>query len=187
MKKIEIETQSEWLKLIIDGVKGGSDYSNGELIIYKSNNLSYENGSYVDLGCHTKGLYILVEEVKLSDFLKENDCYDEFIEIFDREYAGIRDFQNNPVLRAFNWVRTKQGHTYWGKIHDKWKVIEYKTNDMLWLLDEPKTETITIEKWLVKFKKAYQVIESSDITVIISGTGYTLIKKLDTYEVEVEV
>jgi hypothetical protein len=121
MKKIPIETQSEWLNLLLKGYKGGSD------------------NSILDLKHHTSGLYIMVEEVKLSDFLKENNCYDEFLENTDREYVpnNFKSYVDSAICSAFYWRNSKQGFDYWCNIDIKWKAIKHKTNDMLWLLDKP--------------------------------------------------
>jgi hypothetical protein len=139
MKKIEIETQKEWIKLLLDGAKGGSNDSNGNLIVYRNNEFLYADGDICELKYHTSGLYIIQKEFKLSDFLKENGCYDEFRENFDKEYDP-NSFKNNVTelfLSAFPWGISKQGFDYWCSIFIKWRKIEYRVNDMLWLLEEP--------------------------------------------------
>ena len=139
MKKIPIETQAEWLKLLIDGHKGGSEHSEPKLLIYKDNNFIYEDGWATNTSAHTKGLYIIQEEVKLSDFLKQNNCYGEFVNNFDKELKGqiFKDYTNDVITNAFDWYKTKQGYDYWNDIDYRWSEIEHKVNDMLWLLDEP--------------------------------------------------
>lgn len=77
--------------------------------------------------------------MKLSKFLKENNCYDEFVENFDKEYHMIDDWKERTdsllLDYCFDWNKTKQDGSFWKNICDKAEGIKFE-NDMLWLLNE---------------------------------------------------
>lgn len=84
--------------------------------------------------------------MKLSDFLKENKCYDEFVENFDKDYPMISVWKKSTreglIGYCFLWKKTKQGESFWDDICDKAAVIEFE-NDMLWLLKDTQKEQPT--------------------------------------------
>lgn len=75
------------------------------------------------------------KQIKLSEFLKENDAYDKFIKNFDINYC-IDD--NVRLYNAFYWNKTEQGLIYWDNLSDRWDLIEnnLKIYDMDWLLEK---------------------------------------------------
>ena len=73
-------------------------------------------------------------------FLKENNCYNEFMyNLTKHEKFGMYQFNNindllyrlktmddlfiNEISLAFCWDETTQGFLYWNKITDKWNKI----------------------------------------------------------------
>jgi len=76
-----------------------------------------------------------MEKIKLSEFLKENNCYDKFINNFDKDldYEDWKEYVDRSIGDAFAWDKTPEGETYWIDIHNKWCNVEDedKENDML--------------------------------------------------------
>lgn len=83
--------------------------------------------------------------MKLSKFLKENNCYNEFVKSFDKKYERINDWKettNEKIISyCFLWSKTKQGKSFWVDIYAKAEGIKFE-NDMLWLLDEPTNKQV---------------------------------------------
>ena len=53
--------------------------------------------------------------IKLSDFLKENNAYDEFVESFDLSYYRKLAFspkENVNFINAFSWSWCKLGNNF---------------------------------------------------------------------------
>ena len=71
--------------------------------------------------------------VKLSNFLKENGCYEQFINNFDKEfnYELWKHQIDGCINYAFGWNKTTEGLVFWNDIDDKWRFIENIENDML--------------------------------------------------------
>lgn len=84
--------------------------------------------------------------MKLSNFLKQHNCYDEFVKSFDKKYERINDWEkttNEKIISyCFLWSKTKQGDIFWNDIYDKAEGIEFE-NDMLWLLKDTQKEQPT--------------------------------------------
>ena len=65
-----------------------------------------------------------MEEKRLSEFLKENDAYESFIENCLNDGAtlqSIKDYSlsNISIFSGFTWAETSEGKDYWSKIYDK--------------------------------------------------------------------
>lgn len=62
----------------------------------------------------------------LTSFLKENDCYYQYIKNYNNynnEYympLTILKYSYNLINNAFVWRETKEGFDYWEKIHNEW-------------------------------------------------------------------
>jgi len=63
---------------------------------------------------------------KFTRFLKENNCYNEYFNNYDKGYAEV-SFINllgnsyyNLFYCAFYWGESKEGFEYWDKINAKW-------------------------------------------------------------------
>lgn len=85
--------------------------------------------------------------MKLSKFLKEHNCYDEFVENFDKTHL-VENWrwkeQTNKYLLSycFLWENTKQGNSFWSNIYSEAEGIKFE-NDMLWLLEDTQKEQDT--------------------------------------------
>lgn len=85
----------------------------------------------------------MAKEIKLSEFLKENDAYNRFINNFDRsvynyitgESSGSSEVE---ILNAFDWGYSSERFNYWNKLDDRWSDIDddLKVYDMDWLLEK---------------------------------------------------
>lgn len=109
--------------------------------------------------------------MKLSTFLKDNNCYDEFVENFDEDDNDYwLENISCSITSAFSWKNTPQGDVYWDNIDDKWDDIENKENDMLWILE--------------KNNSHYNKVTSNDELII--GEYYWCVSKLfDSQHIEV--
>ena len=68
---------------------------------------------------------------KLSEFLKENNCYEAFGKYFNKdEYQYWKGNTSEDPVFAFNFENTIEGEDYWRNIYEKWSKIKYKENDM---------------------------------------------------------
>lgn len=62
----------------------------------------------------------------LTSFLKENDCYYQYIKNYNNysnEYympLTILKYSYNLINNAFVWRETNEGFDYWEKIHEEW-------------------------------------------------------------------
>ncbi len=62
----------------------------------------------------------------LTSFLKENDCYYQYIKNYNNysnEYympLTILKYSYNLINNAFVWRETNEGFDYWEKIHNEW-------------------------------------------------------------------
>lgn len=62
----------------------------------------------------------------LTSFLKENDCYYQYIKNYNNynnEYympLTILKYSYNLINNAFVWRETNEGFDYWGKKHEEW-------------------------------------------------------------------
>lgn len=77
--------------------------------------------------------------MKLSNFLKEQCCYNKFVKNFDKMWAYQFAWGSNNgylITRAFDNYRTPEDPSYWKSIHLMWNThTENKENDMMWLMD----------------------------------------------------
>ena len=83
MKKIKnIETKEEWIKLILDGAEGVSDYTKYyeyEYVVWANSQFVYETGTLASIHLHTKdfGIIVEVEEVELFEYMyKHKDKFE---------------------------------------------------------------------------------------------------------------
>lgn len=81
------------------------------------------------------------KSIKLSDFLKENNVYDEFVKNFDLSY--YEKFTFSPVadvnfINAFSWVNSTNG---WYDLNEKWDKLKYVSYDMNWLIHGKKIDS----------------------------------------------
>ena len=92
---------------------------------------------------------------KLSDFLKENNCYEKFINNFDKEfhYYNWKIETVEAFVSAFDW-ESKEGYNYWSAFDDKWGEIKHKENDLIDFFEDKGQETEHIEplNYLVQVK-----------------------------------
>ncbi len=77
------------------------------------------------------------KSIKLSDFLKENNAYDEFVKNFDLSYYEKSTF--SPVAdvnftNAFSWILNNTND--WCNLSNKWDKLKYVSYDMNWLIHE---------------------------------------------------
>jgi len=62
----------------------------------------------------------------LTSFLKENDCYYQYIKNYNNysnEYympLTILKYSYNLINNAFVWRETNEGFDYWKKKHEEW-------------------------------------------------------------------
>lgn len=62
----------------------------------------------------------------LTSFLKENDCYYQYIKNYNNysnEYympLTILKYSYNLINNAFVWGETNEGFDYWEKKHEEW-------------------------------------------------------------------
>ena len=62
----------------------------------------------------------------LTSFLKENDCYYQYIKNYNNysnEYympLTILKYSYNLINNSFTWRETNEGFDYWEKIHEEW-------------------------------------------------------------------
>ena len=62
----------------------------------------------------------------LTSFLKENDCYYQYIKNYNNysnEYympLTILKYSYNLINNAFVWRETNEGFDYWRKKHEEW-------------------------------------------------------------------
>jgi len=81
--------------------------------------------------------------IKLSEFLKENNCYTRFINNcdknnIDKNWIDIwKKTVDETISYAFEWDNTPadEGYYYWRNINKKWEGIEHKENDMINFFD----------------------------------------------------
>lgn len=68
------------------------------------------------------------------DFLKEQDVYDRYSELFQPDgvlWANDKDThewtERDYVIRAFMWCDTHEGEKFWVDVHEAWmKCVEMK-------------------------------------------------------------
>ena len=82
------------------------------------------------------------QEIKLSEFLKENGAYERFVKNFDKEYKASYHNGCMDIINAFDWDKSPENYSYWNKLDNKWSDIDYdlKVYDMDWLLDDKEVE-----------------------------------------------
>jgi len=114
----------------------GNIYSN-ETDFYNIIEYNDDNGYYEERGFIIYDFKDIldkdVSKIKLSEFLKENKCYDKFINNFNKKFYYL-DWKSEikwTINNAFAWERTKEGFEYWEKINTLWQNIEHKENDMI--------------------------------------------------------
>lgn len=66
----------------------------------------------------------IMEEKRLSEFLKENGAYESFIEncLNDEDtlqYIVDYNLSYTGIFSGFTWAETSEGVDYWSKIYDK--------------------------------------------------------------------
>ena len=73
--------------------------------------------------------------IKLSDFLKENNAYNNFVKNFDlnyyRKYASSLE-ENVNFMNAFSWILNSTND--WCNLSNKWDKLKYVSYDMNWLI-----------------------------------------------------
>ena len=78
--------------------------------------------------------------IKLSDFLKENNAYDEFVKNFDLSYYKKCTFYPNAnvnFINAFSWLSTYANDDKdWYDLSDKLNKLNYVSYYMDWLIHE---------------------------------------------------
>jgi len=76
--------------------------------------------------------------VKLSEFLKENKCYEQFINNFDKDfrYESWKEHLSAAIYSAFYGKDPHGDPKYWTKIAVKWNDIKNKENDMIDFFEE---------------------------------------------------
>ena len=75
------------------------------------------------------------KSIKFSDFLKENNAYDEFVKNFDLRYYSKCTFslvENVNFINAFSWLDNIAD--YWYDLSVKWDKLKYVSYDMDWLI-----------------------------------------------------
>lgn len=82
------------------------------------------------------------QEIKLSEFLKENGAYEKFVRNFDKEYKASYLHRELDIINAFDWDKSPENYSYWNKLDDKWGDIDddLKIYDMDWLIYEKEIE-----------------------------------------------
>ena len=98
------------------------------------------------------------QEIKLSEFLKEQGAYEKFVKNSDIVYFNNENFDGKvTLLNAFDWQDSKEGYHYWCKIYDKWYelVTNIKVYDMDFLLEKGREKYIEIDKEL--FSKCWDI------------------------------
>jgi len=128
-----------------------------------------------------------IETTKLSDFLKENNCYEEFINNFDKEfsYSQWKININSAIAISFAWDESKEGFGYWYFISNKWKDITNKENDMIKFFEENYLEYTEYkcgkgEDAFPDIWKDIKPTEPLDYLVQVKGKGTAKVKH--TYE-----
>ena len=71
---------------------------------------------------------------KLSDFLKEHNCYDSFVEQFDIHFWWIYDEFYVQLHSGFNWKDSYESEDYWGMLNKLWEDIPSREYDMNFLI-----------------------------------------------------
>ena len=75
--------------------------------------------------------------IKLSDFLKENNAYKNFVKNFDlsyySKYASSLE-ENVNFMNAFSWIHNNTND--WRKLNNEWDKLKYVSYDMNWLFME---------------------------------------------------
>ena len=75
--------------------------------------------------------------IKLSDFLKENNAYKNFVKNFDlsyySKYASSLE-ENVNFMNAFSWILKNTND--WRKLNNEWDKLKYVSYDMNWLFME---------------------------------------------------
>lgn len=105
--------------------------------------------------------------VKLSDFLKENNAYDSFIEQslgHQEEYIPNR----LKVSDGFSWQKSKEGENYWKKLFDIFENLPNKDYDMLDLVIKAKQET-KVEETIPNIKQDIQPEPQTEYFVFVQG------------------
>ncbi|MCB1712543.1 MAG: hypothetical protein KDH96_08750 [Candidatus Riesia sp.] len=91
---------------------------------------------------------------ELESFLKDNNCYEEYVEAADSEYSStVRKSWNHPsdldefyekvdrmnwISYCFKWSKTPSGDVLWSGIHSKWRRHLYRMNESF----EPEEEWV---------------------------------------------
>ena len=75
--------------------------------------------------------------VKLSEFLKENNCYEKFINNFDKKfyYSYWKVYIDEAISCAFKWDEAIETYEYWSNISSLWRNIDDKENDMIEVIE----------------------------------------------------
>lgn len=71
-------------------------------------------------------------------FLKDNNAYDAFVKNGLLDHGStidsiIKNWTNNPekwISTAFYWLNTDEGHDYWYRIEQAWKIILNKEEQL---------------------------------------------------------
>ena len=77
--------------------------------------------------------------IKLSNFLKKNNAYDEFVKNFDLSYYikyTSSPKENVNFMNAFDWTWRNTNVDYWCNLSNQWDKLKYVSYDMNWLRHE---------------------------------------------------
>jgi len=115
-----------------------------------------------------------IEPTKLSDFLKENNCYEEFINNFDKDYR-YEDWKRDidcSIYASFVWASSEDDFYFWNNINDKWVKLVNKENDLRDFfedkieeeeVEETKKENMSTEELLNLLANLSELISSEDL------------------------
>ena len=112
---------------------------------------------------------------KLSDFLKENNCYEEFINNFDKEfrYENWKRGDLGSLICAFGWGSNTQGLEYWDTLNTKWENLKHKENDMVEFFEDKELNKVTEDNEV----KSEATSEVTRLQKKITNLHYSLSKK----------
>ena len=83
--------------------------------------------------------------VKLSEFLKENNAYEKFVENFDKKFYDMTLMvsNNKKSVNIHNSFKWDNNYEYWTSLFLKWDVNTIKDYDMDWLCGDNKEQNHT--------------------------------------------
>lgn len=97
----------------------------------KQQTTTLKNNKYAD---------IFDKSIKLSNFLKKNNAYDEFVKNFDLNYykkCTSTLEENVNFINAFSWISSYLNDDKdWSDLSNKWNKLKHISYDMNWLIHE---------------------------------------------------